>query len=1031
MPIDLITGPANAGKARAVLEALRAHHARREHPLLVVPTRADTERYTRELTASGVSADARVVRFDGLIAEVVRRAGPAQPPLGALARERLLAQLSARPTRGATRALRAFLAELRVERIDAAQLHTALDAWVAADPAQRTRAQRLGELYAGYERALAELGRSDPEQRATHALDALRRTPARWHATPVLLYGFDDLTPLQLDTIETLGAVVDAHLTISLTFERARDAFAGRARTFQRLAALATAHRELPSRAEYYDPPARAALHHLERRLFEPEPPPAHAPAQIAAGDAVRLLEGGGERAELELVADEIVALLQRGVPPAEIAVAHRTPATIAELLAEIFDARAIPYTLERRARFADTALGGALLGALRVAREADAPLDPLLRWLRAPGALTDPELADQLEARARRAGVATAADALALWSAANWPTQPLEPLQRLRDAATDRGSRAAADTILSRAAHELERLATAAAAAAVAPHGASPRLGAAGASEPAALREDHALRAARAALEELRELARVDPGTLLAAARAATPGEDAAALIATLRGLELVVRAGSPEPAVAVLDPLALRARRVRALFLCGLQEGVFPAPARAEPLLSDDERRRLVETSGLLALAAGSRGVDALAAERYLFYAAVTRPEELLVLSWHTADDDGVARSRSLFVDDVRDLFTCDLHRARRRRALGELGPARAPHASAPQPQAADTLVAPAPPPPAPAPPHATAAAASPREIAPLRDARVLADLREQRLWSASALEVWAGCPARWFVERLLRARDLEPEPEPLARGALAHAALRDVLAELRRETGSARLRPEVLPRARELLAAALAAREREHPLSVAPERVPGVRRRLHVDLERYLEHAAAACAAEADRERPLEPTYLELSFGFEDEEPGLPPLELGDGVQVRGRIDRVDVDPASGAAVVYDYKSSRAPDAGRWARERSFQVALYMRAAEQLPATRVVGGFYQPLSGRDLRARGVLDEDAGLALDCVRGDTRAHDELQALVAQAVAAARHAAAEARAGALQARPRTCGFGDRGCMYPTICRCER
>jgi hypothetical protein len=99
--------------------------------------------------------------------------------------------------------------------------------------------------------------------------------------------------------------------------------------------------------------------------------------------------------------------------------------------------------------------------------------------------------------------------------------------------------------------------------------------------------------------------------------------------------------------------------------------------------------------------------------------------------------------------------------------------------------------------------------------------------------------------------------------------------------------------------------------------------------------------------------------------------------------------------------------------------------------MRAAEQLPATHVVGGFYQPLSGRDLRARGVLDEDAGLTLDCVRGDTRAPDELQTLVDEAVAAARQAAAEARAGELQARPRTCGFGERGCMYPTICRCER
>ena len=91
----------------------------------------------------------------------------------------------------------------------------------------------------------------------------------------------------------------------------------------------------------------------------------------------------------------------------------------------------------------------------------------------------------------------------------------------------------------------------------------------------------------------------------------------------------------------MAVLDPLALRARRVRALFLCGLQEGLFPAPARPEPYLSEEERRGLAEASGLRL----GRPGDALAAERYLLYAAISRPLELLVLSWHTTDDDGLA--------------------------------------------------------------------------------------------------------------------------------------------------------------------------------------------------------------------------------------------------------------------------------------------------------------------------------------------------------------------------------------------------
>ena len=49
MPITLVTGPANSGKAQVVMEAVRRHLAHGEEPLLVVPTRADVEHYLREL----------------------------------------------------------------------------------------------------------------------------------------------------------------------------------------------------------------------------------------------------------------------------------------------------------------------------------------------------------------------------------------------------------------------------------------------------------------------------------------------------------------------------------------------------------------------------------------------------------------------------------------------------------------------------------------------------------------------------------------------------------------------------------------------------------------------------------------------------------------------------------------------------------------------------------------------------------------------------------------------------------------------
>lgn len=967
MPITLITGPANAGKAELVMDAVRGHLAHGAEPLLVVPTRADADHYLRELAGDGAAMGVRVERFAGLIGEAVARAGVSKPILGGVARERVLEMMAARAgvarSPGAVRALAELVAELQVRRVAPAAFTKALSSWVGADGGGGWRSD-LGGVFAQYRDTLEQLGRADVEQRAVRALDELRRRPARWGGTPVLVYGFDDLTHLQLDAIETLGRVVDAQVTVSLSYEPGRTAFVGRAASFHALEPLASEHRVLEARAEHYAPQARAALSHLERSLFEEPDGP-----RVDAGTALRLLEGGGERAELELVAGEIGSLLEEGVAADEIAVLIRTPGMALDLLEEVFSAAGLPFALQRLRAFADTAVGGALLGLLRCVPAADGQssgeLGDLLAWLRAPGLLERPQLADRLELAARRAGAVSAERGRALWEERNWR---LETIDRLAEAQT-RGSLA----LVERVERELHWLFCA------------PRRAGACVLGPDEHEDAAALAAGRRALSELRDLARAAPE--LAPATALE-------LASSLARVEIVSGEGSLPGAVAVLDPLALRARRVRAVFVCGLQEGVFPARARAQPFLAEEERRRLAEVSGLRL----GEPADALAAERYLLYAAVSRPQERLFLSWHVADDDGQASSRSLFVDDVCDLFDESLSQRRARRPLGAVDglPAEGSHRGPPPVERR------------------------------LHDERLLARLRE-RPWSASSLERWIGCPTAWFVERMLDPLALEPDPEPLARGGLAHAVLRDTLEGLRRESGSARLTLANLGRARELLALALAANEAGYPLSVAPERSMAVRRRLQADLERYLEHAAAA-------DSPLEPIALELGFGFtQEDEHGqagdLPALDLGGGMRLRGRIDRVDVS-ASGDAVVYDYKGSRAPAGARWIKDGNLQVALYMRAVEELLGRRVVGGFYQPLSARDLRARGVLDGDAGLELDCVAPDVYERAELHELLEEAVAGAREVAQEAGRGELQARPQSCAFRG-GCMYPTICRCER
>ena len=193
--------------------------------------------------------------------------------------------------------------------------------------------------------------------------------------------------------------------------------------------ALGPEHVELPARAEHYE---RPALHALERTLFEP--PPSGRPDP---GDALLLLEGGGERAELELVAAHVARLIgERGLAPEDVAVVVREPAEHAALLAQVFGELGVPFALERTVAAGHTALGRGLVALLRCAM-ADGSADDLLTWLRTPGKLERPGLADRLEQRARIEGAASASAARALWEA-DHPDFVLHELDRVAAAAGD-----------------------------------------------------------------------------------------------------------------------------------------------------------------------------------------------------------------------------------------------------------------------------------------------------------------------------------------------------------------------------------------------------------------------------------------------------------------------------------------------------------------------------------------------------------------------------------------------------------------
>ncbi len=714
-------------------------------------------------------------------------------------------------------------------------------------------------------------------------------------------------------------------------------------------------------------------MHRLERSLFEHAP---EADAGERSGAAVFEHVAGGERAEVELAAAEVLALLREGTAAGDVAVVFRDPEPYASLLEQVFGAYGIPYSIDRSLPSAHTSVGRGLLALLRCAL-LDGSADDLLAWLRTPGKLEQPLLADRLEADVRRAGATSAAAARELWEQRRWP---LDELDRLRSAADG----AALVTELDR---ELQRLFAA-------PH----RRRAPILSGPE-LDEARAFRAAHDALRELHQLVADDPSRREANGSSGPRARlDAGRVHALLERLR--VRVGEdPQPdRVQVAPPEAIRARRFEAVFVCGLQEGEFPRPAAPEPFLPDQDRRELAAASGLrLPLRE-----DQLDRERYLFYVCASRAERLLVLSTRTSDEEGDPQAASFFLEDVHDALG---PLPERRRSLSEVTW---------EPDLAPTIEEQY---------RALALRGPRREPAPpgpLTAEPVLERLARRETVSAAALEHFADCPVKWLVDDLLQPLALEPDPEQLVRGSYAHAVLQRTYTELREQTGSGRVTPETLPLAERILVEQLHASRGEFQLSPQQTRVRAALRRLEFDLLRYLRHDASI-------DGEFEPEHFELQFGGPDDEP----VEVAGGLRVRGRIDRVDV--WDGHALVRDYKSGKRVESYKvasWEPENRLQAALYMLVVERLLGLRPAGGVYVPLGGEERRPRGMVSAELPqLGSDFFDNDRLEQPEFAAVLERAGERIAETAERLRGGRLCSSPDSCAWNG-GCSYPSICRSE-
>jgi len=973
VPLSLIAGPANAGKVESLLDRYLA--ALEREPVLIVPNRSDVERVQRELLARRQALLAGDIGTFDDVFERVAYAGEGARPLVSQAQRALL--------------VRRVLANAELNRLAASarfggfadSLQQALSELESGMLDPEDLDGDLAALHAAYRAELDRLERWDRDLLRRRAAERLQSELDAWHGEPVFAYGFEDLTGAEWALLEALAGRTD--VTVSLPYEPGRPAFASLRRTAEDLARLAGARiEELPPR---WGETAQPALAHIERGLFDDTPP-----APVPIDGAVRFFEGAGTRGALELVGEELLALLRAGTPAERIGIVCPSIERWRAPLDTALGTLGIPCAIDAELRLGQTAFGQALGAFLRFAWLGGTRGD-LFTYLRSPFSGVPRHAVDFVEGRLR--GLAVQSPERVVEEAEKLRGSPLPALEELRAAEDPVAAARDLTARMLRSAYGLE----------APPVGESSRLD---------------LRAYEAIARLLAELVRWQ-------SLAGELSRDD--VVAALDRQTLRPMRGDEPGRVAVVDLMRARTRRFDVAFVLGVEEGSLPRRGSSSPFLDDDARRELDERGARL------ERPDSVSRDRYLFYTACTRASERLYLVREAATDDGAPREASPFWDEVQSLFEADdVRRWTRRRPLSALtwaledAPTERERLRALAALAAHDCD------------QANAlarangwerkldrATAAQRRPTKLVSPIVLEQLGSRTTFNVTELERFADCSSAWFIDRVVDPRSIDAEVDPKLRGSVAHSALFKFFTRLPKELGVERLDERVEDGAVPLMRACLD----EALRGVRMEMTEMQARELDQTLWRDLE---ALVHEECGSELQLVPRRFEVAFGSERAAPELQRgLDLGDGISLSGKIDRIDIDPFSARGIVQDYKSGKhAHSAVEIEKELRLQIPLYMLVLRDLVGIEPLGGVYRPLAG-ERRARGLLRKAEGETLaGYVRTDYLDEDAFWTLVAGAEETARKLAGRIRAGDVEHDPRG-GECPPWCDLWPMCRVER
>ncbi|NLY19264.1 MAG: helicase-exonuclease AddAB subunit AddB, partial [Clostridiaceae bacterium] len=103
-------------------------------------------------------------------------------------------------------------------------------------------------------------------------------------------------------------------------------------------------------------------------------------------------------------------------------------------------------------------------------------------------------------------------------------------------------------------------------------------------------------------------------------------------------------------------------KSHAVKALYLLGANDGIFPQPGGDEGILSDEDRIRLNELGIEVAKDTRTKVID----QQFMVYRTLTTPSDYLWISWSISDQEGKTLRPSIVIPRLRKLFPAILEKS-----------------------------------------------------------------------------------------------------------------------------------------------------------------------------------------------------------------------------------------------------------------------------------------------------------------------------------------------------------------------------